>query len=109
MGGSSGVLRGQKPCDNFFVVKKLRRLLRLLRLLGQFGPDSLPVVREQLLPRYESASRGFDGCAVRYRNRAGSICPSADVGRVGANSFRQRRLAAAFLREVGFDVHRRTV
>ena len=106
MGDSSGVLRGQEPGDNFFAVKKPRRLLRLLR---QFGPDSLPVVREQLLPRYESASRGFDGCAVRYRNRAGSICPSADVGRVGANSFRQRRLAAAFLREVGFDVHKRTV
>jgi hypothetical protein len=55
VGGSSGVLRGQKPCDNFFVVKKLRRLLRLLRLLGQFGPDSLPVVREQLLPRYRQS------------------------------------------------------
>jgi len=106
VGDSSGVLRGLEPGGKFLVVKKPQRLLRLL---GQFGPDSLPVVREQLLPRYESASRGFDGCAVRYRNRAGSICPSADVGRVGANSFRQRRLAAAFLREVGFDVHRRTV
>ena len=93
-------------------MKKPQGLLRLglgRDILDQLGPDSLPIVREQFLSRHKATSSCLNGCAVGDRDRAGSVCPSADVGRMCANSFRQRRLAAAFLREVGFDVHRAPV
>ena len=102
----------QGPVGKCTVVKKPQGLLRLglvWDVLDQLGPDTLPVVREQFLSCHEATSSGLDGCAMGNRDRAGSVCPSADVGRMCANSFRQRRLAAAFLREVGFDVHRAPV
>lgn len=93
-------------------VKKPQGLLWLglvWDVLDQLGPDPLPIVRKQFLSRHKATSSGLNGCAVCDRDRTGPVCPAADVGRMCANSFRQRRLAAAFLREVGFDVHRAPV
>jgi len=89
--------------------EKAAGLLRLGCLFDQFGPDPLPIVGEQFLSRHKATSSGLDGCAVGDRDRTCPVCPSADVRRMCANSFRQRRLASAFLREVGFDVHRAPV
>ena len=94
--------------------EKAGGLLRLEMMLGdsllrKLWPNSLPIFGEQFLSCHEAACRGFDRCTVGYGNRTGSVRPAADVRRMCANSFRQRRLAPAFLREVGFDVHEATV
>lgn len=96
----------QLPTGNFLGVKKPQGLLRLgFGLRGELGPDPLPVVREHLAARHQAAGCNFNGGSVSDRDRSSSVGPAAYVWGVCADSLGQRRLAAALLGKVGFDVH----